>query len=101
MYCLLEKKMKKKKFVRVIALFALIWSILFAADFVRVCHFKKPVFCILVNGYDDGGSGTYVGLGYTVEIEGNFVTEDEQERGVTSYDMKLFGIIRVLAGIRC
>lgn len=91
-------KNKKKKLVLVVAI--IVWLGIFTIDFVCVGNFEKPVFCILVNGADDGGSGFYVGLGYTVDIEGNFVTEDEVERGVTQYDMKLFGI-RVQAAIRC
>lgn len=92
-------KNKKKKLVLIVAI--IVWLGIFTIDLVRVGNFEKPVFCILVNGADDGGSGTYVGLGYTVDIEGNFVTENEAERGVTEFDMKLFGILRVAAGIRC
>lgn len=91
--------MKKKKII--IAVAVLLWLALFATDFARVNNFERPVFCVLMNGADDGGSGTYVGLGYTVEIEGNFVTEDESLRGVTEFDMKLLGLLRVAAGIRC
>ncbi|MBQ8278434.1 MAG: hypothetical protein IJZ23_01165 [Roseburia sp.] len=91
--------MKKKKII--IAVAALLWLAVFSTDFVRVNNFERPVFCVLMNGADDGGSGTYVGLGYTVEIEGNFVTEEEALRGVTEFDMKLLGLLRVAAGIRC
>ena len=92
--------MKNKKRKMILAIAALVWTCLFAVDFVKVNNFEKPVFSVLVNGADDGGSGTYVGLGYWTQIEGNFVTEDETERGVTQYDMKLLGI-RVQAAIRC
>ncbi|MBR2403008.1 MAG: hypothetical protein IKB01_09635 [Lachnospiraceae bacterium] len=92
--------MKNKKVKLVLAIVALLWVCLFATDFVRVRNFEKPIFSVLVNGADDGGSGTYVGLGYWTEIEGDFVTENEAERGVTQYDMKLLGI-RVQAAIRC
>lgn len=93
--------MRNKKVKIVLAIMVLVWACIFAIDFVRVRNFEKPIFSVLVNGADDGGSGSYVGLGYTVDIEGNFVTEDEVERGVTEFDMKLFGILRVAAGIRC
>lgn len=93
--------MRNKKVKIVLAIMVLVWACIFAIDFVRVRNFEKPIFSVLVNGADDGGSGSYVGLGYTVDIEGNFVTEDEVERGVTQYDMKLFGLLRVAAGIRC
>ena len=40
----------------------------------------------------DGGSGTYVGLGYSFDIEGNFVSESKDLlKGVTSYRGYLFG----------
>lgn len=89
---------KKKKII--IAIVILAWLSIFVTDFVKVRDFEKPIFCVLVNGADDGGSGTYLGLGYWVRIEGNFVTENEAERGVMQYDMKLLGI-RVQAAIRC
>ena len=84
-----------------IIIVVLLWCSLFVTDFVRVSQFEKPIFCVLLNGADDGGSGTYVGLGYTVELDGNFMPEDAELRGVTQYDMKLFGILRVQAAIRC
>lgn len=94
--------MQKKSVKRIVMLIVtLAWIGMFGMDLSRVSQFEKPVFCVLINGADDGGSGTYVGLGYTVEIEGDFVTEDEMMRGVKEYDMKLFGIFRILAAIRC
>lgn len=84
-----------------IIIVVLLWCSLFVTDFVRVSQFEKPIFCVLLNGADDGGSGTYVGLRYTVELDGNFMPEDAELRGVTQYDMKLFGIFRVQAAIRC
>lgn len=92
--------MKKRNIMRLIVAI-IVWLSIFVTDFIRVNDFERPVFCVLVSGADDGGSGTYIGLGYTVDIEGNFVTEDEVERGVTEFDMKLFGVLRVAAGIRC
>lgn len=91
--------MKKKKVIVVAVVFVFIWATMFITDLVRAHDFERPMFCVLMNGADDGGSGTYVGFGYTIDIEGNFVTEDMNERGVTEFDMKLFGL-RVLAGIR-
>lgn len=92
--------MKNKKWKKILAIAILAWACIFVVDFVKVSNFEKPVFSVLINGADDGGSGTYVGLGYWTEIEGNFVTEDVAEWGVTQYDMKLLGI-RVQAAIRC
>jgi len=92
--------MKNKKLKIAMAIVTLVWACIFAIDFVRVSNFEKPFFAVLVNGADDGGSGTYVGLGYWTEIDGNFVTENAVERGITQYDMKLLGI-RLQAAIRC
>lgn len=92
--------MKNKNVKKVFVIIVLVWACIFAIDFVRVSNFERPFFAVIVNGADDGGSGTYVGLGYWTEIEGNFVTEDVAERGITQYDMKLLGI-RVQAAIRC
>lgn len=67
-------------------------------DYSRVHKFEKPWFCVITNGYDDGGSGTYVGLGYSFGIEGNFMPEDELQ-GVTKYVMKILGIT-IASGVR-
>lgn len=93
-------KIRNRRLMAIIIV-VLLWCSLFVTDFVRVSQFEKPIFCVLLNGADDGGSGTYVGLGYTVELDGNFMPEDAELRGVTQYDMKLFGIFRVQAAIRC
>ena len=83
--------MKKKRWVAVIGVIALLWLAAGAIDFWRVTHFDRPMFCMLANGADDGGSGEYIGLGYSFDIEGNFMPEDETP-GVTAYRVKLFGI---------
>lgn len=74
-----------------------LWLIVGIVDFVLVHNYRKPLFCIGVNLADDGGSGRYVGLGYSFEIEGNFMpdtetpaTEDRKPK-VTSYRGYLFG----------
>jgi len=92
--------MENRKGKKILAVVVLLWTCVFAIDFARVSNFEKPFFAVLVNGADDGGSGTYVGLGYWTEIDGNFVTENAVERGITQYDMKLLGI-RLQAAIRC
>lgn len=67
-------------------------------DYMRVHKFEKPLFCIISNGYDDGGSGTYIGLGYSFDIEGNFMPEDELP-GITKFNMRILGI-NVANGVR-
>ncbi|TCK98649.1 hypothetical protein EDC19_1082 [Natranaerovirga hydrolytica] len=60
-------------------------------DYWRVCHlFEKPIFTIPIMTSDDGGSGTYQGLGYSFEIQGNFMPEDEHF-GVTHFEYYWFG----------
>ncbi len=74
-----------------IALVIVLWAALAVADYVRVHSFEKPIFCIAADTADDGGSGKYVGLGYSFDIEGNFMPEDEFP-GVTQWTYYLFGI---------
>jgi hypothetical protein len=54
-------------------------------------RFEKPVFARCRIGFDDGGSGTYRGIGYSIEIKGNFMPEDEFP-GVTSAKFRVLGI---------
>lgn len=90
--------MRNRKVLAVIMVLLVLWLAVGIADFFRVYYFERPVFCVLVQGADDGGSGTYVGLGYSFEIEGNFMPEDEFP-GVTHYQYRIFGL-DVCGGIR-
>ena len=81
----------KKKILIVVGILAVFWTGMGIIDCSRVHRFEKPFFCIIKDGgYDDGGSGTYIGLGYSFDIEGNFMPEDELP-GVTEYTIKVFG----------
>ncbi len=73
------------------AIVASLWIAIGVVDFARVFNFEQPFFCIPYNTMDDGGSGTYIGLGYSFEIEGNFMPE-EPNPGVTEYKAKIFNI---------
>ena len=93
--------MKKNQKIILIAIIitALLWLTLGIIDFNRVTRkLEKPIFCILMNGADDGGSGKYVGLGYSFDIKGNFMSLDELP-GVTNFKAKILGIT-VSQGIR-
>ncbi len=81
----------KKRLAVVIGVIAALWLAAGVIDFWRVTHFERPVFCLLMDGADDGGSGAYIGLGYSFDIEGNFMPEDRSP-GVTAYRAKIFGI---------
>ena len=56
---------------------AVLGGIMFGVDYHRVSNLKKPVFArgVPETLFDDGGSGTYQGLGYTVELEGQLTAE--------------------------
>ena len=81
---------KIKKVILIIVSILCVWLFIGIIDFSLVHNYHKPLFCIGVNLADDGGSGKYVGLGYSFEIEGNFVSESEEPK-VTSYKGYLFG----------
>ena len=91
------KKNKKKVIITIVCIIA-VWFIVSVVDFVLVHNYRKPLFCVGVDLADDGGSGRYVGLGYSFEIEGNFMpdtetpaTEDNKPK-VTSYRGYILGI---------
>ena len=76
-----------------------LWATAGVVDYWRVCHsFERPLFAIATVTADDGGSGTYRGLGYHFVIEGNFMPEDELP-GVTVFQYYLFGNY-VKSGVR-
>jgi len=67
---------KKIKLVITIALsLILFWGMIFAIDYFRCSNLKTPIFVIPGDTADDGGSGTYYGLGYSVEVEKNVSAE--------------------------
>lgn len=88
---------KKIAFI-LIGIILAIWMVVGVVDFSKVHSFERPIFCIVGETADDGGSGHYAGLGYSFDIKGNFMPEDEL-KGVTEYSYYLFGI-RVHSAIR-
>ena len=90
--------MKKKRMFAIVFIVLALWLLLFITDFYTVTRFERPLFCLLTEACQDGGSGRYQGLGYSFAIEGNFMPEDEYP-GVTRYHAKLFGIA-IKSGIR-
>ena len=83
--------MRRKRLVLCAAILLLLWIGTGAIDFLRVCSFQRPLFCLAGETADDGGSGRYVGLGYAFDIEGNFMPDTENP-GVTKWTYYLFGI---------
>ena len=90
--------MRRKRLVLCAAILILLWIGTGAIDFLRVCSFQRPLFCLAGETADDGGSGRYVGLGYAFDIEGNFMP-DNPDPGVTAYTGYLFGT-EVASGTR-
>ena len=84
--------MKKKiRIFVVIALLLVSWLGIAYSDYAKVAiSFDKPQFCVLVNGADDGGSGKYIGLGYSFDVDGHFDADSWFE--VDSYTYNVFGI---------
>lgn len=84
---------KKKIFIIALAAVcaAVLWLAVGMIDYCRLHRFEKPIFCVGINLSDDGGTGKYVGLGYSYDIEGNFMPEAEYP-GITKWTYYLFGL---------
>ena len=82
--------MKKKKTLIIVVAVVLLWLAAGVIDFALVHGYHRPLFCVCTEPMQDGGSGKYVGLGYSFDIEGNFVTE-AGHLGVTSYRGYILG----------
>ena len=85
---MLKIKTVKTIFIGFIFIF-LLWFAAAATDLLRVNDFEKPIFARPTVTADDGGSGTYKGFGWRIEIKGNFMPEDEFP-GITQYEYYLF-----------
>jgi hypothetical protein len=85
----------KKSFKIIIISFIsilLIWIFIITFDFIRVTKkIEMPLFIISEETMDDGGSGLYQGLGYSVDLEGNFMPDSAEFPGITKATFKLFG----------
>ena len=87
-----------KKIFLVFVFIFLLWFAAAATDLLRLNSFEKPIFARPTITADDGGSGTYKGFGWRIELEGNFMPEEELP-GVTKYEYYLFDDL-IHAGIR-
>ena len=83
--------MKNKTIIISVVCAIVLWIAIDIVDYSRVHSFEKPIFCVGTELADDGGSGKYVGLGYSFDIKGNFMPEDEFP-GVTKWAYYLFGV---------
>jgi hypothetical protein len=91
----MNKKMVRNVIISICVLL-LLWLTIGVIDLLKVKSFEKPLFILKTETYD--GSGMYYGLGYSFEIKGNFMPEDELP-GVTQYKYYIFNNL-VLEGIR-
>ena len=66
---------KTKLLISILLSLILFWGIIFGIDYFRCSNLKMPIFVIPGDTADDGGSGTYYGLGYSVEVEKNVSAE--------------------------
>ncbi len=71
--------------ISLIALFSLATGLY---DYSRVSSFEKPIFTISQTA-DDGGSGSYYGLGYSVHLSGEL---RDGEYYLYQYVYSVFGI---------
>ncbi len=86
--------MKKKTVIIAISVLVILWCAVFVTDYVRCSSLKEPLFVIAKGTTaDDGGSGIYQGLGYSVEVQKRI--DAEYGACVTSVKMEAFG--RVIA----
>lgn len=85
-------KMKAiKRIIVCICAFLAIWITVCAIDFFRVKSFEKPVFILKTETSDDGGSGMYYGIGYSFDIAGKFMPNDE-EQGIIHYKFYIMNL---------
>lgn len=83
--------MKKRKIIIAVVCAVILWITVGIVDFSLVHSFRRPVFCVCSEPMQDGGSGKYAGLGYSFDIKGNFMPEDELP-GITKWTYYLFGV---------
>ena len=89
---------KTKLLISILLSLILFWGIIFGIDYFRCSNLKMPIFVIPGDTADDGGSGTYYGLGYSVEVEKNVSAEYGVQ--IESVEMYIFDKF-VGGGITC
>ena len=83
----------KKKIILLAAIvvFLASWASIAYSDYADVAiSYDKPKFCISTMTADDGGSGKYIGLGYSFDLDGHLESTGRYE--VDRYTYKIFGI---------
>ncbi len=70
--------MKKKAIkigVSLVMLLLVLWCAIFVTDYTRCGALQEPLFVVAGSTADDGGSGVYYGLGYTVVMQKHLSVE--------------------------
>ena len=55
--------------------FSVLSGAMFSIDYYRCAKLEKPLFAMGIATADDGGSGMYQGLGYSVKLDGELTAE--------------------------
>lgn len=85
----MKKKPAKILLIAICALVVL-WGVMFTTDYIRCSSLQEPLFVIPIGEIaKDGGSGTYLGPGYTVDIKKNI--DAEYGISVSAVEMKVLG----------
>ena len=82
------KRKAVKTMLIVICVLAALWAVMFVTDYIRCSSLQEPVFVLAGVTADDGGSGEYRGLGYTVDVE-KYI-DSEGNICVSAVEMKIF-----------
>lgn len=83
------KKKSTKVILTIITVIIVCWLMMFIIDYNKCLNLEKPIFVVPVGTADDSGSGTYQGLGYSVELEAQLNTKSKGLQ-IISVTMKIF-----------
>lgn len=84
----------KKMIISIIVVLIVLWGIIFFIDYSRCSNFKEPIFVVAGVTTDDGGSGTYYGLGYKVKMEKTI----SAEYGITLVKVEMYMFDNFITG---
>ena len=80
------KVLWKKKTI-ILLVIVLVWSTLFATDFILAGKNQRPIFAFQSSAYEDGGSGSFFGLGYRVNVYFLCLERDKQRVEIGTWFM--------------
>lgn len=80
--------MRKRRTMTLVLLTAILaWCGIFVTDYIRCSSLRRPIFAVPVVSCDDDCSGTYLGLGYLVDVKA------DPDDGIRSVEMRIFGTV--------